>query len=140
MRAILVLLALLCLAAPAAAAVPCDARLCVDVGYPGPGARVVVHQHPDCVVHEVAWEGAWFTFADAAVWAYEGGGEAPWAERPGDAAALLYAWAFEAAVEASVRAPGWAAGDPFGAPLWALERAGDEDVCALGVIEVSSGL
>lgn len=132
------------LLAPLAAAEPepCPARLCADVGYPGPGFRVVVHEHPDCAVHAVFWEGAWMSAADASRWFWSdrslAGAEAI-DDRAHDAAALLFSKAITVAADGAARGPDFAA-DPLQAPLWALATVGDEDVCVLGVVEVTTGL
>lgn len=140
MRALLAL-ALLAVALPAASAA-CEARLCADVGHPGPGVRVVVHQHPDCLAHALLWDGAWMSAADAATWAW-GGASLAGTERlddRADAATLrALAEAMDAATQAGDRAPSWML-DPLAAPLWAVERAGDEDVCAIGVVELTTGV
>lgn len=127
---------------PAQAAQPCEARLCAEAGYPGPGLRVVVHQHEDCAVHGVLWEGAWMSVADASRWAWTG---APTSEagalddRAGASAAMLSDKAVFVAVDAATHAPNFAA-DPVLVAFWAADTLGNEDGCVLGVVEVTSGM
>lgn len=134
-------LALLAPAALPAAAEPVE-RARVEVGHPLPGARAALYEDPACFSHEVLWQGAWFTVADALAWAWEDGSPSSLA-RVDDRAerAVLAAGnrTFAALEDAFLRAPRWLT-DPLAPALWALGHLGDEDACLLRLAQVTTEL
>jgi len=117
-------------------------RLTVHVGYPTPGTEVVVYQQPGCQTHALLWEGAWFTAADAATWAWDGSDLATadqLTHRARDAGGRLLALTVQAA---SGAAEGWEAWweNPLDAGDWGLGFVQGEDDCALRAAEVTTGL
>ncbi|MCA1813623.1 MAG: hypothetical protein LC624_06695 [Halobacteriales archaeon] len=151
MRALLALLGILgLLLLPAASAAPAD-RLSVTAAYPGPGAQVVLYEDADCATHELLWQGGWFTVADAAWWARHVEWGAPEAMLPSltsvgsltnhplIAGFGLVAHGEDLALQAKELAPEWAHGNAS-ASEWGLGALGDEDVCVLSLVSVTSGL
>lgn len=139
---LLALAALLLAALPAAADEPCEARVCAEVGYPGPGVRLEVYEHPDCVVHQVLWAGAWMSAADASRWAWSDrspAGAGALDDRAAASLALVLTKAAVVGADAAAHGPAFLA-SPIAAAFWAADTAGHEDVCALGVVDLTSGM
>jgi hypothetical protein len=114
-------------------------RLHVGSDHPGPAVHLRVYEQ-DCTAHHLAWAG-WFTAADAAVWAWEDrtlAGAAALDQRLERAALAGGAEAIALLGEVAQRWPTWI--DPLRAALWALDRIGDEDVCAVGALDLTTGI
>jgi hypothetical protein len=141
MRALLLLPVALALLGGSAMA-SCDARLCVSLQQPGPGAHVNVYEDSSCAIHQVFWEGAWMSVANATVWAASGGQAFP-ADHldDGAGAAFAVAWnhAWGALNDGLPRVPGWLFGDPTQAVFWANDQVGHEDDCALSFVDAGLG-
>lgn len=155
-------LAGLALLAPAAGA--SAERLQVQAGYPLPDVGITVWEHEACALHQLAWQGGWFTLADALAWLADDrtptlatvlqdaspGALGAWTagtttsagalDDRTDAAALALAMhAMAVGEDAARRHPSWV-WDPLAAALWANDQVGQEDLCLLGSIEVTTGL